>query len=543
MRRNAGGLTWKFRTDLDADGRPEPAAAPGYFEGPELALLPAEAAYVSLALPADVAVGERFTLQLVAHDRFANLAAPGRLRVMLRGDAVEGLSEPVELAGAATRALEGLRAVRPGLFRIDGTAEPPLPVHGHYAAAHAQAPPLRRFFGDLQFHTGSITGHAWDSFIGGDHRGQYTRAREAYEYARVAARLDFAALTEHDLGATAEGWRAVQALTEELDRREDFSAFRAYEWTPKDWSTRGLAAHQVVLYRGDAGEIVAWDPAGGPANPYADLVERLETQREALARSGRDGAFLLIPHPMGTQAEVEDGRHPIFAPEAFDSRVAPVSEFHSRHVSRKDAPHDPEMFVKGPDETHSLQYAWGLRRLRVGVIGSSDNHVQMPGVAARAALTRHAGSLAVLLAPANTRADLWEALTARHSYGTTGTRIYLDFTADGHVMGESFRARGPRRLSIRVGASGPLAEVSVVRFRPESGFETILAVREFPHGDRYENADFVDADPLASGEALYYLRAAERELTLPDGRRVPGGFALSSPIWIDPPDPEPGDGR
>jgi hypothetical protein len=149
----------------------------------------------------------------------------------------------------------------------------------------------------------------------------------------------------------------------------------------------------------------------------------------------------------------------------------------------------------------------------------------------------------VLLAPANTRADLWEALVARRSYGTTGARIYLDFTADGHVMGESFRARGPRRLSIRVGASAPLAEVSLVRFRPESGFETILAVREFPDGDRYENTDFVDADPLASGEALYYLRAAERELTLPDARRAPGGFALSSPIWIDPPHPEPGDGR
>jgi hypothetical protein len=320
MRRNAGSLVWKFRSDLDADGRFEPAGAPGYFAGPGFVFEAEPPAYVVVSAPADLVRGEPFALDLVAHDRFANAAAPAELGVSLRGEGLLGLPERIHFADGPIQRVAGVRCERGGFLRIGGSAEGGLPLHGQQSYVHEAPPAQRRLFGDLQFHTGTGSGQAWDSFVGGDHRGQYTEARQAYDYARRVARLDFAALSEHDLGSTPQGFREAQRATEEFERLEDFTAFRAYEWTPKDWAERGLAAHQVVLYRGGAGEVLAWEPERGGAEPYAELLARLEAQRRELAARGLSADFLLIPHPMGTEDEVAGGRHPIFAPGRIDER-------------------------------------------------------------------------------------------------------------------------------------------------------------------------------------------------------------------------------
>jgi hypothetical protein len=62
----------------------------------------------------------------------------------------------------------------------------------------------------------------------------------------------------------------------------------------------------------------------------------------------------------------------------------------------------------------------------------------------------------------------------------------------------------------------------------------VLHVTRFEERDRYQNERVEDASPLGPGELVYYLRALEQERPAPGGARLPGHFALSSPIWVSP---------
>ena len=108
-------------------------------------------------------------------------------------------------------------------------------------------PPARRFFGDADVHSGSDV----DSFAttGGDHRGQFVAADDAFEFARDAASLDFAIAAEHDLGLTSDTWLANQRRVDALDQPGRFVTLLGYEWT----SDPRIGRHTVV-YEGAASE-------------------------------------------------------------------------------------------------------------------------------------------------------------------------------------------------------------------------------------------------------------------------------------------------
>lgn len=544
MRANAGKIRWKLQVDANADGRPEGTRGRSWLEGPEFAFEGAEAAYVVLTAPADVAVGEDFTLAAVAHDRFGNLARAGSVEapVRLRGEDLDGLPESLAFETASISQTRKLVYRAPGLHAIRGEATA-LPVYTNYSFAHEGAPDVRRFFGDTHFHTGTITGHRWRSQSGGDHRAQYTEAEQAYTFAAEIARLDFASLAEHDLGHTRLGWEAAQLQTRVFGVREGFTTFRAYEWTPKDWTTNGVGAHQVVLYRGDTGNVFS---AEAPGLGRVDaLVKSLERQSVEASARGGDATFMLIPHPMGTRDLVKDGTHPIFQPGLLDIRYTHVTEFHSRHrLPVADREHHPQVYEGQGDapESHTLQYAWstsdeesGKPRWHLGVVGSSDNHLQMPGAPAYAANLRHAGSLAVLLARENSRDALWDALEQRRTYGTTGERIYVSMHIDGvdAELGSRIEHSGPRRIELAVGGTAPLEEVSVLRATPGHGFQIVWTATEFADGDALR-ASFVDEEPIAGdGEWIYYARVRQKPTGLTETEH--GGVAITSPIWVRAP--------
>lgn len=71
---------------------------------------------------------------------------------------------------------------------------------------------------------------------------------------------------------------------------------------------------------------------------------------------------------------------------------------------------------------HYARDAW-VAGQRLGVIASSDNHTASPG-------QPHRG-LAAVYAEDLTREAIFDAIAARHTYGTTGQRILLDFKVDG----------------------------------------------------------------------------------------------------------------
>jgi len=127
-----------------------------------------------------------------------------------------------------------------------------------------------------------------------------------------------------------------------------------------------------------------------------------------------------------------------------------------------------------------------------------------------------------------TRGAIFEALWNRHCYGTTGDRIILDFSINGHPMGAEIRSNEPlrtRRISVRVSGTADIERIDVVR----NGLDTYTHVGESVE----EEFNWVDAEEFDTvclvpkdGEPFiyYYIRVTQAN----------DEMAWSSPIWILP---------
>ncbi|HRX84469.1 MAG TPA: DUF3604 domain-containing protein, partial [Phycisphaerae bacterium] len=398
----------------------------------------------------------------------------------------------------------------------------------------AEAPTYRRYFGDTHFHTGTGSGNRWND-TNGDHSGGYNYGEQAWTYARDVSRLDFGSLSEHDSSMTATGWTAAQQLADEMNT-SGFTAFVAYEWTKND-------NHQIVIFNADT---AAYIPRS--SGNFAHLVSALEDQ---------GAGFVIIPHPM---SQIPTGRL-MYQPGEIDERYSRLAEFHSDHAiapqdfelgSKEDLGTAGVIQVDGTELINSLQYAWGnsdgaKHHLHVGVIGSSDNHTQTPGLFAHT-VEANQGSLAAALAYGNDRDGIWDSLIMRRTYGTTGARIYLDFSVDGLDLGGGYVSTSPRSFHLKAAGTEPLARVEIVRFEPDgidggTYREIHVATSGFANGGyTYERDDLIDADNLATlaplGEVFYYLRVYEHPQAAagcqgaPAETCVPYGYAMSTPIWV-----------
>jgi hypothetical protein len=52
-------------------------------------------------------------------------------------------------------------------------------------------------------------------------------------------------------------------------------------------------------------------------------------------------------------------------------------------------------------------------------------------------------------------------MMARHCYGTTGARMYLDVRAEDHVMGQAFEGEGPMRIAGIVHGTAPIESITL----------------------------------------------------------------------------------
>ena len=120
------------------------------------------------------------------------------------------------------------------------------------------------------------------------------------------------------------------------------------------------------------------------------------------------------------------------------------------------------------------------------------------------------------MAERNDRGAIWDAFEGRRTYATTGTRIFLDFRIDGHLMGDEFASTTNPTISVAVAGTAALERVELVK-HDGSGYEAICA--DEPNSE-ISSFDYVDADFRES--SFYYVRVAQ----------VDGEMAWSSPIWI-----------
>jgi hypothetical protein len=494
---------------------------------PQITVRPARAQLVQVHYPSDIVRRSPFAMTIVALDRYGNLASDYVGTIRLRStDTAAALPRTVTF-----RADDRGRRVIPNIvFRTNGfqkiTATDPTGLVGtsfKYAMVSDSAPSLRHLFGDMHFHTGTgaenqgfftssaaadVNTTGTNTFkalnLAGDHRANFTRATNAYTYARDVVGLDFASTAEHAAPLlTTKAWRASQDVSDSFYVPGTFTTFYGFEWTPD-------LNHYVVLYKSRDGM-----PFGHDSHPdYPSLSRALDAQRVPA---------LAIPHVSWPFVN-----HDIWQDSVGNSyrRIGEIySLWNSRHLVQPDD--DPQLFELGETDVWSYQYAWSHGN-RLGVIASSDNHLGHPGANNHTISVRHSGGLAAVLSRANDRESIWQGMNDRATYATTGTPIYLDFSSDGHTMGSEYRTASPPHFTGRIAGTNRLATVEIVKL---AGRKLSTVFVAHPEGETYL-LDFVDDEFTTA--SMYYLRVKQVE-EYPDRlyAHSTAEMAWSSPIWIE----------
>jgi len=333
------------------------------------------------------------------------------------------------------------------------------------------------FFGDI---------HGQISYSDG--RGTHD---QFYNYEKHISRLDFGAVTDHgdfpDEVSLSE-WNIARLVASVFNEPGKFVAFLAYEWTSNEVRTEEFG-HKNVYYPGDEGEI------------FSPCHENGGTPDALFASAKRYGALVVPHHVSATWGSVKACTDWSY----HDPEVQIITEITSSHgVMEYDG--NPRAHVHAPVPNCSVQHALA-RGYRLGLIGGSDTHKLAPG---------RNGGIAGVICDELSREAVFGAFKSRRCYASSDARLLIEFSVNGHQMGQeapAARPGGPVAVSYTVNADRPLVAVEIVKNN-----ETV-------HWDEPAGTAVTGEwrDPTTPSPGAYYYLRVELE---------GGDFAWSSPIWL-----------
>ena len=476
---------------------------------PLLSHTPGPPVELLIVLPSRSVVGERGSARLVALDEYQNPVSAPDILVRLVVAEGEAVLEPsaIDLGGPATLGSceVAFTPIAPGVVRVRGTSEDGnLHSLSNPSKVYPEPPGERLYWGDIHSHSQySEDGTGTDD--------------DQFRYARHGSLLDVFAASDHNGRGSlnVDDWRQTVEDTIRWYEPGRFVTVFGFE------SSYGKPyGHHNVYYA---------DPEGA----FWQLEDM--TLEEAWER-GTPGEMLTIPHHTGgTMGAPPSGVNHDWS--IHDPRFRTNAEIYSSHGhSEEYAPNHPLSmevsdftFQGSQDPGNYLQDAW-LAGLKLGVIASSDNHMSQPG-------KEGFGTMAVW-APELTRQAVFDAIRERRTYGTTGSRIYLEFYVNGRPMGSDIEiAPGERaRVQVEVLGTSPLRWVEVLRAdldRPDEGFEVVH--REWssgwsgpPFGSKpMTDVQLYWTDDSPPPNGMYYVRVRQSDIV--HGRVAEG---WSSPVWV-----------
>ena len=527
-------------------------------------------AFVHAIAPLDVQAGVPFPLQIVVTDAYGN---PSKLTdtIELLGDHTQDVS----LTDVWRTEIE-VTYDAPGDKRIMAEA-PGLRGVFHWTAVTDQTPASVRQVGDAHFHTGDGGAQRkfLRSFSAGDHAGMYTRSHDALRYLDEVVGFDFGAPSEHAIrddayvlpqsitsdpafqpGGACDGvgtalagvgnwWPLSQQISRDYDG--DLITFPAFEWHARHSAVEAAHLHRVVLFRDHH------PTANHPMIP-GDIPE-LPAQcivRFAIAAGLSPDEVLILPHMMTNHAlnidwnlAYEDTYLGDLATREDMEAYQPVAEiFSARNDALVEQPGlGSALIFEGEPiapAAYTFRYAWREMGVHIGVIAGSDSHSQMPGVNDETGLNgseyhlHEPGGHTVAIAASPSRDGIYDALQHRQSYGTTGSRVWLDYTIDGAPMGSEISTSAPTAAAaLKVMAGMQILRVELWAAPVGDGDTPYAPVYiGVPHDQVHSAAATLDNPVLAGASAeewLYYTRALMVPLNDLGGTTE---AVWSSPIWV-----------
>jgi len=417
----------EFRVLVDAFGTGQYVKAP---DCPCLRITGGSAVRLRVRAPSDIVSGQSFSVTLVAEDRLGNPADgyQGAVELSMESEGADSAcSHTFQLVERGSHRFEGLVLCHPGIHHVIAQeANGELQASSNPIVCRRTARPHRLYWGDIHGQTEATVGTG--------------TVDEYFTFGRDVAALDFISHCGNDFQITREHWRETKDAVRRYHEPGRYVTFLAYEWSG---NTPAGGDHNVYYRHGDGPlhrsshwQIADHTDAGDDRYPISELHGTLR---------GRDDV-MIVPHVGGRHANLD----------FFDAAHSPLIEIASVHG----------VFEWFAEEA--------LRRgLRVGFIANSDDHTGRPGASYPSGSDVHfsmRGGHVGVYAEELTREGLWEALWARRCYGTTGERMILRISADGHPMGSEFTATSPPLIEVEVMGTAPLESVELRR-----GVHTVYA--------------------------------------------------------------------
>ena len=340
--------------------------------------------------------------------------------------------------------------------------------------------------------------------------------RDNYAFARDVARLDFCALSDHDIWPhhfTEGDWRALCAAARECNQPGRFVTFLGYEW---DASRYGYG-HMNVYYLNDG------QPVFTSEDPHSNTPEKL------FACLRDKNALVIVHHPAATRGGwfTTDWDH--FNPQ-LEKLIEIYSIWGSSECSRRDGNTHPIGRLGGlADHGGGCFVRDALNRgYRTGLIAGGDGHDGRPG---RSALFRvedeedsnaytcghrpyYPSGLQGVWATACTREAIWQALHRRCTYATTGHRPIVRFTINGEPMGSEIELSRGKPVEIDIRYEGTDRVDRTVVFRNGRPFRSA-------RGTNTSHAFAIAATPELDTD-YFYSRILQCD----------GNVTWTSPVWV-----------
>lgn len=397
-------------------------------ESPTLRIVAGEAARLVCIVPTQAAVGERERIFVKGEDLWGNpTSVPGLPHLRW-----EGTGEVVLEKDQLTFKETGTGRIRVAAGDLECMSNP---ITGYSAQ-----PALERFWGDLHAQTGATVGTGTEE--------------EFFRFGRDAARLDFIGHQGNDLQVSDADWQRLNDTVHQFHEDGRFVVFPGYEWSGNtcgggDWNVFYCEEGLPIMRSSHWHVPHTLEDKNTPAYPADVLFERLR-------RNPGAEKVILCGHVGGRYADVVG---------FFDPDICSLVEVVS---------------------------CWGIFEWLlfdalaaghvIGVVCNSDGHKGRPGAeGSGAGEFGIANGLTCVLASALTRQAIWEALKARHCYGTTGPRIDLDFTVAGKMMGSVLATGGTLRASGLVRGTAPIESIAL--FRGSEAIHTVQPSQYSSCGD------------------------------------------------------------
>ena len=386
---------------------------------PHLRLIGGPATQLILTTPSNGVVGEPFRLHIKAEDKWGNPSPSYAGTVDLTGDGIKGLdraSVSCQREERGVKWLEGLSASEAGVVRIK--------AQDRSAHMSADSNPML-----VTVETPSHRLHWADP-----HGGQValnSKIADFFQYARDVSALQFVGYQRNDNSISHEDWIVQQRQEQAFYEPGRFVPAPGFEWSGKNW----VGGHHNVYFRRH-GQSVRRSSHTGKQHPDdvgSDLTHVLD-----LYEAYRHADVVITPHVGGEHGDLNH----------HEPELEPALEMTSTH---------------GPFEWFQREAV--ERRYKLGFIGGSDSHTGRPGDDKPGfQLRRYAkAGLAGVYAEKLTVEGFINAMRSRRVYATTGSRILVDVSADGHPIGAEYATTKPPLITVSVHGTAPIESIELFR--------------------------------------------------------------------------------